>query len=125
MPKRILEKTALEVSRLREEGAHAVGGVMGLYLQIIGGSRVWVYRYTHQGSRRRMGLGSYPAVGLAAAREAARAALNLRNGGSDPLQARAEVRESARLVAVIGTHINAIYRAFGASGCSGLHWLWR
>lgn len=97
MPKRILEKTALEVSRLREEGAHAVGGVIGLYLQIIGGSRVWVYRYTHQGSRRRMGLGSYPAVGLAAAREAARAALNLRNGGIDPLQARAEVRESARL----------------------------
>lgn len=36
MPNRILEKTALEVSRLREEGAHAVGGVTGLYLQIIG-----------------------------------------------------------------------------------------
>lgn len=96
MPKRILEKTALEVSRLREEGAHAVGGVSGLYLQVIGGSRVWVYRYVHHGSRRRMGLGSYPAVSLAAARDAARAAMVLRDGGNDPLQARAAAREAAR-----------------------------
>ena len=99
MPKRILEKTALEVSRLREEGAHAVGGVTGLYLQIIGGSRVWVYRYVHHGLRRRMGLGSYPAVSLAAARDAARAAFGLRDSGTDPLQARAAVREAARLAA--------------------------
>ena len=34
MPKRILEMTALEVSRLRVEGSHAVGGVSGLYLRI-------------------------------------------------------------------------------------------
>ncbi|MFG5777684.1 tyrosine-type recombinase/integrase [Comamonas sp. J-3] len=99
MPKRILEKTALEVSRLREEGVHAVGGVSGLYLQIIGGSRVWVYRYVHHGSRRRMGLGSYPAVSLAAAREAARAALGVRDSGADPLQARAAEREAARQAA--------------------------
>lgn len=99
MPKRILEKTALEVSRLRDEGAHAVGGVTGLYLQIIGGSRSWVYRYTHHRARKRMGLGSYPAVGLAAARDAARSALTLRNTGVDPLRARAAEREAARLAA--------------------------
>lgn len=97
MPKRILEKTALEVSRLRIEGAHAVGGVPGLYLQIIGGSRVWVFRYVHMRQRRRMGLGSYPAVSLAAARDAARAALGLRDAGTDPLKARADAREAALL----------------------------
>ena len=99
MPKRILEMTALEVSRLRNEGTFTVGGVPGLHLQIIGGSRVWVYRYMHHGSRRRMGLGSYPAVSLSAARESARAALGLRDSGTDPLQAREAEREAARLAA--------------------------
>lgn len=99
MPKRILEKTALEVSRLRVEGAHAVGGVPGLYLQILGGSRVWVFRYVHMRQRRRMGLGSYPAVSLAAAREAARAALGLRDAGTDPVKSRQDAREAARVAA--------------------------
>ncbi|WP_240939323.1 site-specific integrase [Diaphorobacter sp. HDW4A] len=91
--------TALEVSRLREDGAHAVGGVTGLYLQIIGGSRVWVYRYVFMHHRRRMGLGSYPAVTLASAREAARAAMGLRDSGTDPLKARSDEREAARRAA--------------------------
>ena len=98
MPKRILEKTALEVSRLRDDGVYSVGGAPGLHLQIIGGSRVWVFRYRFMHQRRRMGLGSYPAVSLAAAREAARQAIGLRDAGIDPLKARADEREAARLV---------------------------
>ncbi|MGD9773842.1 tyrosine-type recombinase/integrase [Diaphorobacter sp.] len=96
MPKRILEKTALEVSRLKAEGSYAVGGVSGLYLRIEGGSRSWVFRYVHLGHRRRMGLGSYPLVSLAEAREAARDALKVRNAGKDPLIARQAAREAAR-----------------------------
>lgn len=99
MPKRILEKTALEVSRLRQDGAYAVGGVSGLYLQVIGGSRVWVLRYVHMRQRRRMGLGSYPMVGLAEAREAARVALKQRSAGGDPIELRRAEREAARLAA--------------------------
>ncbi len=97
MPKRILEKTALEVSRLRTDGVYSVGGAPGLHLQIIGGSRVWVFRYRFMHQRRRMGLGSYPAVSLAAAREAARQAIGLRDAGIDPLKARADEREAARV----------------------------
>lgn len=89
--------TALEVSRLRVEGMHAVGGVSGLYLQIIGGSRVWVFRYLFMRHRRKMGLGSYPTVSLSGARDAARLALSLRDSGTDPLAARAAVREAERL----------------------------
>ncbi|WP_240939338.1 site-specific integrase [Diaphorobacter sp. HDW4A] len=88
--------TAIEVSRLRDDGAYAVGGVSGLYLQVIGGSRVWVYRFVHLRQRRRMGLGSYPSVGLAAAREAARAAMQVRNSGADPITSRQKEREAAR-----------------------------
>lgn len=99
MPKRILEMTALEVSRLKMDGSYAVGGATGLYLQIIGGSRVWVYRYVFMRQRRRMGLGSYPAVGLAVAREAARAARALRDSGADPIRDRYNAREAARRAA--------------------------
>ncbi|MDP3229339.1 MAG: tyrosine-type recombinase/integrase [Acidovorax sp.] len=91
--------TSLEVSRLRVEGSHAVGGVSGLYLRVEGGSRTWVLRYVHMRQRRRMGLGSYPGVTLASAREAARAALGQRDAGTDPIKLRQDEREAARLAA--------------------------
>lgn len=97
MAKRILEMTALEVSRLRVEGSHAVGGASGLYLRVEGGSRTWVLRYTYMRHRRRMGLGGYPIVTLAVAREAARAALAQRDAGIDPIKRRRDDREAARL----------------------------
>jgi len=45
--------------------------VPGLYLRIEGASRSWVLRYQRKGPRREFGLGSYPAVSLAEARDAA------------------------------------------------------
>ncbi len=99
MPKRIMEMTALEVSRLRLEGSHAVGGATGLYLRVEGGTRMWVLRYVFMRARRRMSLGSYPAVSLAAARDAARAAMALRDAGTDPQVDRAKRREAERLAA--------------------------
>lgn len=88
MPKLSRELTAIEVGRLRAEGAHAVGGVPGLYLQIIGGSRSWVLRFVVGKRRRRMGLGSYPGVTLAQVRDKARAARLMIEQGADPIQAR-------------------------------------
>lgn len=112
MPKRILEMTALEVSRLRVEGSHAVGGVSGLYLRIEGGSRTWVLRYVYMRQRRRMGLGSYPGVTLAAAREAARAAIGLRDAGTDPIKSRRDEREAARLTAAQRLEFDAAAESF-------------
>lgn len=54
MPKIAKELSALAVSKL-QEGAHAVGGVPGLQLQVIGASKVWVLRFALHGKRRRMG----------------------------------------------------------------------
>lgn len=62
----------MEVGRLREEGDHTVGGIPGLYLQIINVSRAWILRLKIGTRRRRMGLGSFPAVPLAQARERAK-----------------------------------------------------
>ena len=55
---------------------NAMGGVAGLYLRIgLAGSKSWVLRITlPNGKRADMGLGSYPTLTLAAAREAARGA---------------------------------------------------
>lgn len=94
------------------EGSHAVGGVSGLYLQIIGGSRVWMFRYLFMRHRRKMGLGSYPAVTLTAAREAARAALALRDSGIDPLVDRANKREAGRLALAQRLEFNEAAEAF-------------
>lgn len=64
---------------------HAVGGVPGLLFQVTpNGGRSWVLRATIAGKRREFGLGSFPEVSLADAREAARRARRLISEGRDP-----------------------------------------
>lgn len=94
MAKIAKELTAMAVSRLKEDGAYAVGGVPGLQLQILGASRVWVLRFVLHGKRRRMGLGSFPAVSLAEARDQARQARSLIRAGTDPIDQRSSTRET-------------------------------
>jgi hypothetical protein len=69
MPKRAKELTARHVASLKEDGCYAVGGVVGLYLNIRGGSRCWFLRIKIGNRRREFGLGSYPEVSLAVARD--------------------------------------------------------
>jgi integrase len=95
MPKRSRELSAMEVGRLREEGDHNVGGIPGLYLQIISGSRAWILRFKIGTRRRRMGLGGFPAVPLAQARERAREAHKLIDSGVDPIDARDALKKAA------------------------------
>lgn len=91
MAKRAKELSALEVSRLIEQGHHAVGGVAGLYLYVLEtGARSWVLRTTVGEKRRHMGLGGYPDVPLAKAREKARVAKEEIAQGIDPIAQRVE-----------------------------------
>lgn len=94
MAKIAKELTAMAVSKLKGEGAYAVGGVPGLQLQILGASRAWVLRFVLNDKRRRMGLGSYPAVSLAEARDRARLARSLIRSGIDPIDQRASNKET-------------------------------
>jgi integrase len=64
-------------------GIYGDGG--SLYLRVQGSSRSWLFIYSHGGKRREMGLGAYPDTGLAAARDKAKAARELRSKGIDPL----------------------------------------
>jgi len=71
MPKKAREMTMKAVAAIREDGRHAVGGVPGLSLRVAGNARSWILRITDQGRRRDLGLGSFPEIGLAEAREKA------------------------------------------------------
>ena len=68
-------------------GKYGDGG--GLQLAVAPtGAKKWVLRFLYQGKAREMGLGSYPEVGLAEAREKALAGRRLARSGVDPIQAR-------------------------------------
>lgn len=58
------------------------------------GSKRWVVRFTLEGKRREMGLGSYPEVTLADARERARQARAQVAKGVDPIETRGEEPEA-------------------------------
>jgi len=100
MPKRAKELQPVEVKRIKKPGYHPAGGVAGLLLCVKpSGSKSWVLRYstgeTRTSSkgksyavRRDLGLGPYPDIGLAKARERAREARDLLYQGIDPVEDR-------------------------------------
>jgi integrase len=71
MPKRAKEMSARQVASIKNDGRYAVGGVIGLYLHVRGVSRCWLLRVKVSGRRRELGLGSFPEVSLATARDRA------------------------------------------------------
>ena len=95
MPALAKELSAVEVKRLRR--TTAVGGVRGLTLACAEtGARSWLLRFsTATGERRDIGLGSYPEVSLAEARERARALRAAARDGRDPLAERRAARAEA------------------------------
>ena len=86
MGRRQTELGALAVGQIRRRGINFVGGVTGLALNVTNsGARSWVLRYTVGGRRRDKGLGGYPDVTLAQAKEAARVARAKLAQGIDPV----------------------------------------
>lgn len=96
MARKAKELSALTVARLKAPGRHAVGGVDGLYLRNIGNSRAWVLRIKIDQRRSDIGLGPYPEVSLADARDAARTERRKVREGVDPVQQRIAARSAQR-----------------------------
>lgn len=97
MANKAKELSALVVNRLKLPGNHAVGGVAGLYLYVNeSNARSWILRAMVGGKRRHMGLGGFPDVTLAQAREKARQAREVIAQGMDPIAER-QANKSALL----------------------------
>jgi len=88
MPKIVKPLSALQVNKLTKVGWTAVGGAPGLLLQVgepvqVGSPtpRSWILRIRAAGKRQIIGLGSYPQVSLASAREhATKLAMDAKQG---------------------------------------------
>ena len=95
MPRIAKELGPLEIKRLTAPGYHAVGGVAGLMLQVSGAAtRSWLLRVKVGDKRREIGLGAYPGVGVALAREKAQQVRDEIVAGVDPVAARVTARQS-------------------------------
>lgn len=96
MPRKAKELSALEVKRLQSPGLWAVGGVAGLYLQVgMSGARSWILRAVVANKRRDHGLGGFPDVTLAVARDKARRARESIEQGEDPIAQRKQAISAA------------------------------
>lgn len=106
MPRVSKELTALDVKRLQHPGkarnvTFNVGGVAGLVLQITPkGGRTWLLRVQVGAKRREIGLGGYPDVTLAMARDRAREAKDQIRRGIDPV----EERKAAKAALITAQH---------------------
>jgi len=102
MPKVASELGALQVQKLAATtGLHFVGGVHGLALQVTSaGAKSWILRMVVGTKRREMGLGPYPEVTLAKARDKAREARELVRSGVDPIQRQREAASALRAAVV-------------------------
>ncbi len=78
--------TAQKVKNIKIPGKYSDGGGMGLFFWVkSNGGRFWVQRIVINGRRREIGLGGYPVVSLAGAREQALANKQSIRQGGDPL----------------------------------------
>ena len=97
MPKKAKELSAAEVRRLTEQGRYPVGGVAGLHLLVSAtGARSWVLRTKVGDKRRDIGLGGFPDVTLAGARDKARDLRERIVAGIDPVAERKAARDAIR-----------------------------
>ncbi len=88
--------TALKAKALTRLGRYGDGG--GLWLQVRGADhRSWLFRYTAaSGRQRQMGLGPFPDVSLAEARDAAHRCRSAVRQHQDPIEDRRKIKAVAR-----------------------------
>ncbi|RVG50553.1 site-specific integrase [Sinorhizobium meliloti] len=90
--------SAQSIEALSKPGLYADG--LGLYLQISSfGTKSWLFRFMRDGKARKMGLGALHTVSLKLARQKAQACRLKLDAGIDPIEERAEEKQSRKIEA--------------------------
>jgi len=99
-------------------GMHGDGN--GLWFRVVTPERrQWLLRYSRRGKAREMGLGAYPDVSLAAARDKARAVRQQLDNDIDPIEARESQRQAEAAKQAQATTFTEAVKAYIASHEAG------
>jgi integrase len=110
--------TAKAVENQKKPGLYADGG--NLHLRVApGGSKGWIFRFTLAGRTRDAGLGSYPSVSLAEARNEADRLRKQIAEGIDPVEARKSQRAASQAEAERAITFEQCAKAYVASHEAG------
>lgn len=114
MPRTIGRLSAVKVQNLKRPGYYADGG--NLYFRVAtGGTKGWIFRFAANGRTRDMGLGAFPAVSLARARQLAEECRQLVSRGHDPIEIRNARRAEAATEAAKTMTFDACAKAYIAA----------
>lgn len=106
-----LNKLSSAFVRKAPVGKHGDGGGLWFHMRQDGGAQ-WVLRITVHGRRREMGLGAYPGVTLAEAREQAAKWRGVAKQGIDPIKERERLaREAARVLPTLQSVFEECFEA--------------
>jgi integrase len=110
--------SAAKVAKAKRPGRYGDGRGLWLHIGPTGG-KSWVLRFMRDGVAREMGLGPLPEIGLAAARDRARAARRLILDGVDPIESRHAARADAKAEATRGVTFEAAAKQYIAAHEAG------
>lgn len=106
-----LQSVACPGGRAQEDFRDAHRDGPGLSLRVgAGGSKVWAFLYRLHGRERRYRIGSFPAIGLADARQAARRLRAMVDNGLDPQVEKATSQAAAR--SAHATTVKAVFASY-------------
>jgi hypothetical protein len=112
---RVLNRLSDVAVRAKKRAGYTADGG-NLYLRVAaGGTKGWIFRFTISGRTRDAGLGAYPTVSLVRAREEAERCRRLVAAGVDPIEARNEQREAARIESAKAMTFEQCAKSFIAS----------
>ena len=94
--------SAAKVKTLTAQGTYTDGATLTLRVSDTGNKR-WVQRIAIDGKQRNIGLGAYPAVGLAEARTKAQENARVVRESRNPIQEKREARRESRERAAVKT----------------------
>jgi integrase len=93
---RAINKLSVKFTERKDLKSGLYGDGGGLYLQVSAvGTKAWVYRFMMAGKARKMGLGTFPMIGLAEARRKAATAYSRVVDGHDPIEERRAKKAAA------------------------------